>query len=209
MPPDWEATARPPTSGTSWSSVALRRSPLSRTPWELGPTRRRLCARAIPSSSRRRSSLPVPEKPDEMTTAAPAPLAAASRSTSATPSAGTATTTRSTGPSRSARLRRVGMPSIDSAPGWITWSVPAYDELRIASSTPWPKPPAERRTPTTATLVGWSSGRRDRAAARHSRRSAASTASRETSVRSSTSTSPATVLRVAANPAARKTRSMP
>ena len=97
MPPDWEATARPPTSGTSWSSVALRPSPLSRTPWELGPTSRRLCARAIPSSSSRRSSLPAPEKPDEITTAAPAPFAAASRSTSATPSAGTATTTRSTG----------------------------------------------------------------------------------------------------------------
>ena len=37
----------------------MRPSPLSRTPWELGPTRRRLCARASPSSSRRRSSLPA------------------------------------------------------------------------------------------------------------------------------------------------------
>ena len=113
MPPDWEATARPPTSGTSWRRVALRPAPLASTPCELGPTRRRLCARARVSSSWRRSSLPLPEKPDEMTTAAPAPLAAASRSTSATPSAGTATTTRSTGPSRSARLRTVGSPSID------------------------------------------------------------------------------------------------
>ena len=209
MPPDWEATARPPTSGTSWRRVALRPAPLASTPCELGPTRRRLCARARVSSSWRRSSLPLPEKPDEMTTAAPAPLAAASRSTSATPSAGTATTTRSTGPSRSARLRTVGSPSMTSASGCTTCTAPAYAELRIASSTPCPKPPADRRTPTTATLTGCSSGRSDRAAARHSRWSAASTASREASVRSSTSTSPATVRRVAPNPAARKTRSIP
>ena len=71
MPPDWEATARPPTSGTSWRRVALRPAPLASTPCELGPTRRRLCARARASSSWRRSSLPLPEKPDEMTTAAP------------------------------------------------------------------------------------------------------------------------------------------
>ena len=77
-----------------------------------------------------------------------------------------------------------------SASGCTTCTAPAYAELRIASSTPCPKPPADRRTPTTATLAGCSNGRSDRAAARHSRWSAASTASREASVRSSTSTSP-------------------
>ena len=178
----------------------MRPTPLASTPCELGPTRRRLCARARVSSSWRRSSLPLPEKPDEMTTAAPAPLAAASRSTSATPSAGTATTTRSTGASRSARLRTVGTPSMTSASGCTTCRIPAYAEPRIASRTPCPKPPADRRTPTTATLAGCSSGRRDRAAARHSRWSAASTASREASVRSSTSTSPATVRAGGAEP---------
>ena len=73
-------------------------------------------------------------------------------------------------------------------------------ELRIASSTPCPNPPADRRTPTTATLAGCSNGRSDRAAARHSRWSAASTASRRRRCAARPPPRPATVRRVAREP---------
>ena len=87
-------------------------------------------------------------------TAAPAPAAQASAITSVTRSAGTTTTTRSTGSAIAARVGYAGTPATTSASGCTTWSRPAYPAERIASRTAWPSPPASRRTPTTATLSG-------------------------------------------------------
>ena len=121
--------------------------------------------------------------------------------------------TRSSGPGTACTFGYAGTPAIvppsPSAAGCTTDSRPAYPPATMESSTARPMPSAERRTPTTATLSGASSGRSERASDRHSRRSDASRAAAETSVRSSTDTSPCSVRRAIEKPAPRKTRSIP
>ena len=105
-PPDWVSTPTRPGSGRCGAYVAARLTPgaVDMMPRQLGPTTRTPAARAAFSSFA--SSLapagPTSEKPGESTTIALTSAAGQSRATSRTSSAGTTTTSRSTGPGTSA-----------------------------------------------------------------------------------------------------------
>ena len=92
--------------------------------------------------------------------------------------------------------------------GWTTNSRPWNPPLMIDASTACPSPPPSRRTPTTATVAGYSNGASEFASDTASRRSAAAIACAEASVLISTMTTPDCVLRETSNPTSPKTRIM-
>ena len=207
-PPDCEATASPPRSGSTRANDALSGPAPAwlSTPCEFGPDqpdavgpgeldelpvvgvatlRRSPTTRRPPRPHRprRRRRSPRPPRP-----AAPRP------------------STRSSGPGTApnVRVRRHPGDRAALAVGRRVHDATAARRTRPrrwSRARPGRRPSAERRTPTTATLSGASSGRSERASERHSRRSDASRAAAETSVRSSTDTSPCSVRREMAKPA--------
>ena len=120
-------------------------SPSAMTPCEFGPTSRTLCARLSTSRSRPAAAWPGPENPDDTTTAAPPrPAWQASVITSSTWSAGTTTTTRSTGSGTSvtdayAVTPATSLPSA-SASGCTTQIRPSYPPDLMASRIARPSP---------------------------------------------------------------------
>ena len=175
-PPDWLAIARPPAGGTASWKVALSRvaGSLQSSPRQFGPTIRRSWLRAVWVSWRcsRAPSAPSSPKPDETTTAARTPAAAASRSTPFTSAAGTHTTTRSTGSVTAARLGNASTPSREVSRGCTATTVPVKPPALMARSTVAPIPVPSERTPTTATDRGCSIGSSERVSAPKSRPSA-------------------------------------
>ena len=145
-PPDCVATASPPGPGNVRANDALRTpvGPSAMTPCEFGPTSRTLWARASASRSRPAAVWPGPESPDDTTTTAPTPAWQASVITSITWSAGTTTTTRSTGSGTAvtdayAVTPATSLPST-SASGCTTQSRPSYPPDLIASRIARPRP---------------------------------------------------------------------
>ena len=211
-PPDCEATARPPGGGTVSENVALRRmaGSLVITPRQFGPTRRMLFSRATRTISRCMAapSGPSSASPDEMTTTAETPASAASWTAARTRAAGTATIARSTCAGTRVSRGKAGIPSIEETSGWTTDTAPSNLPSTIDVRTACPSPAESRRTPTTATLLGYSRGARDLASETLSRASAASMARAEAAVLISTNTTPDALRRDTSNPASWKTRIM-
>jgi hypothetical protein len=106
--PDWLKKPTRPRPGMVAASVAFSRTAGSvlAMPRQLGPTTRRPYARAMRTSSSclARPSGPVSPKPEETTISPRTPFSAHSFTTSITPSAGTASTARSTSPSMAVTL---------------------------------------------------------------------------------------------------------
>ena len=118
--PDWVNIATRPDSGITAARDALSATAGSAftTPSEAGPTTRIPYRRAASSScaDRARPSAPASANPREQMTRECTPFAAASSTTAATSSAGTAITARSTWPGTSRRLEKAGSPATTDEP---------------------------------------------------------------------------------------------
>ena len=117
-PPSWSRSTESPQSGA--------RDPTETTPLQFGPQTGRPPSRAIAVSSRS-SSRPasISPNPAERTIAPPQPRSIASERTAATPAAGIATTTASTGSGRSPTLGTQGRPWTRSRFGLIPQTSPS------------------------------------------------------------------------------------
>ena len=180
------------------------------TPRQFGPTTRMLWARANAASSRwsRAPSAPSSWNPELITTAVGTPASAASATADSTLAAGTAMMARSTGAGRSAKDATAGTPSMTGSRGCTTWRSPVNPPARMLSRTARPIPCPSLRTPTTATLWGYSSGFSDRASARRSLASAAACPRVVVAVSSLTSTTSSAMRLLNVKPASVNTSSM-
>ncbi len=156
--PDWQKKPARPRGGISPDRLALidtsgsvlmmpsALGPISRTPYEReSPTSRR--CRCRPSS-------PVSAKPEEITTRPCTPLAAQSRTTSSTASAGTATIATSTSSWMSVTLVYVGSPDTARALGFTAYTRPVKSPVTRLRTSAWPMVSWRRLAPMTATDAG-------------------------------------------------------
>ena len=142
-------------------------------PNELGPTTRmpRRCAVRTSETCRAAPSSPVSAKPLLTTTSPRTPAAPQSATTSATLSAGTATTARSTWPGMSVTRVWLSTPWTSHASGFTAYSGPVKPPSMRFCSSRWPMASGSRLAPTTATDDGFSRVCTLRASARCSRAS--------------------------------------
>ena len=171
--PDWLNRPRRPAGGIDGASEAFNRTSGSvlTMPKELGPTTRmpRACARRTRSRWRARPSSPVSANPLLTTTSPRTPARPQSSTTSATASAGTATTARSTSPGMSVTRVWLSTPCTSHASGFTAYRGPVKPLPSRSSSNRCPIESGSRLAPTTATARGCSSACTLRASARCSR----------------------------------------